>query len=324
MKKLLLFVLVVFFAFDILAKEELKKVYISQFVEHPALNKTTMGIIDGLMKNGYKSGVNIDIQIESAQASPALASQIATKFVAKKADVTVGVATISAQSFVKYAKENRTKLVFSSVTDPIQAGIVKSLDRPGNNTSGVSNYIELESQIKLFKTIQPDLKNLGFLYNPSEANSLSQIRELQELCPKFGITLILQSANKTSEVSQAAAKLSSKVDAIFISNDSTALSALQAIINAANKDRVPVYVSDTDAIELGALAALGPNQYKVGLQTAEIVVRALKGEDLGMIPVEFPEDTSLYLNRVASKKLGIRFPKEIEEKATQILIMEKL
>lgn len=148
----------------------------------------------------------------------------------------------------------------------------KGLDKPGHNTSDVSNFVELEPQIKLFQKIQPNLKRLGFLYNPSEVNSLSLIKQLEELCPKFDISLILQAANKTSEVAQAATKLASNVDAVFISNDSTALSALQAIINAATKVKVPVYISDTDAVELGALAALEPNQYKVGLQTADIIV----------------------------------------------------
>lgn len=231
--------------------------------------------------------------------------------------------TISAQSFAKYAKENKVKLIFSSVTDPLKAELVLSLDKPGNNTSGVSNFVELEPQIKLFQQIQPNLKRLGFLYNPNEANSLSLIKELEVLCPKFGMRLVLQSANKTSEVAQAATKLAANVDAIFISNDNTALSALQAIINIATKVKVPVYVSDTDAVELGALAAFGPNQYKVGLQTAQIIVRALKGEDLGEIPVEFPTQTELYLNEDAAQKVGIKLKDELKNTAARIVTKSK-
>ena len=97
-------------------------------------------------------------------------------------------------------------------------------------------------------------------------------------------------------------KLVAHVDAIFILNDSTALSALRTIITAATKVKIPVYVSDTDAVKLGALAALGPNQYDIdiGLQTASIIVRTLKGEDLGTIPVGFPNNTELFLNESAA------------------------
>ncbi len=323
MKKIFSLLMMLIFAGKVFAIQDVKKVYISQFVEHPALDMTVKGIIDGLEQNGYKRGVNLELRLESAQANSALASQIAAKFVGQNADIVVGVATISAQSFAKYAKENKAKLVFSTVTDPLKAGLVRSLEEPGNNSSGVSNFVEIEAQIKLFQEIQPDLKRLGFLYNPSEVNSLSLIKKLEEICPKFGITLVLQSANKTSEVSQATTKLAANVDAIFISNDSTALSALQAIINCATKVKVPVYVSDTDAVELGAIAALGPNQYKIGLQTAQIIVRGLKGEDLGKIPVEFPTQTELYLNEDAAQKIGIHFKDEVRGRAAKIITMSK-
>lgn len=319
MNKILLLLISYLFTFDILALENVKKVFISQVVEHPALDMTTKGIIDGLEQGGYKNGLNLDLRLESAQANHVLASQIAAKFIAQEADVVVGVATISAQSFIKYARENKTKLVFSTVTDPIKAALVQSLDKPFYNSTGVSNFVELEPQIKLFQTIQPNLKRLGFLYNPSEVNSLSLIKKLEELCPKFGITLVLQIANKTSEVSQAATKLAANVDAIFISNDSTALSALQAIINIATKVKIPVYVSDTDAVKLGAIAALGPNQYKIGLQTAKIIIRSLNGEDLNTIAVEFPDSTELYLNEEAAQILNIKLPDDLKNIATKII-----
>lgn len=319
MKKLILVTMLLLSATTGFAIENIQKVYISQLVAHPALDNTTKGIRDGLEQNGYKQGVNLDLRIESAQANPALAAQIASKFVGQKADIVVGVATISAQSFMKYARDNKTKLVFSSVTDPLQAELVQSLEKPGNQTSGVSNFIALEPQLQLFMRIAPAMKRLGFLYNPSEVNSLSLIKQLEILCPQFGITLVLQAANKTSDVAQAATELAGRVDAIFISNDSTALSALQTIIRAANKVKVPVFVSDTDAVEQGALAALGPNQYKVGLQTAQIIVRALKGEDLNRIPVEFPNQTELYLNEEAAEKLGIQFTEELKSMAAELI-----
>ncbi|ETZ04909.1 MULTISPECIES: ABC transporter substrate-binding protein [Holospora] len=296
-----------------------RKIFINQCVEHPALNTTIKGIIDELVKNGYKPGTELDLRVESAQASPALASQISVKFVNQNPDIVVGVGTISAQSFVKHIKKNNIKFVFSSITDPLKAELVQSLNKPGNNTSGVSNFVELSPQVEVFKEIQPHLTRLGVLYNPGEVNSLSLIKKLKELCPKFGITVVLQAVDNTSQVAQAATKLAANVDAIFISNDNTALSSLQTIISIATKVKVPVYVSDTDAVKLGALAALGPNQYKLGVQTAKMIVCALKGKDLGTIPVEFPEQTELYLNQDAAEKLGIFFKDSIKRRAKEIV-----
>lgn len=300
-------------------ENSLNQVLISQVVEHPALDATTKGIIDGLEKNGFKRGINLTVRVESAQANVALASQIAAKFINQNPDVVVGVGTLSAQSFVKYAQENKVKLIFSSVTDPVGASLVKSLNTPGNNISGVSNFVDLEPQLELFKKLQPDLKNLGVLYNPGEINSISIIKKLEILCPKLGITLVKQTANKTADVAQTATKLASRVEAIFISNDNTALGALQSIVRAANKAKVPVYVSDTDAVKLGALAALGPNQYQIGLQTGKMIARTLNGESISKMPVEFPNKTDLYINLEAAKITSTMIPKDIKAQAIQII-----
>ena len=293
------------------------KIYISQLVEHPALDATTSGIIQGLSDAGY-SEENVDIVVESAQGNVSLANQIANKFVSKNPEIVVGVATVSAQSLSKYARNNKTKLIFSSVTDPIDAGLVRNIEHPGNNTSGVSNFIPIEPQLEMFLKVKPGIKKLGFLYNPGELNSISLIKKLKEVCPKYGIELVTVSASKTSEVSQSAVKLSGLVDAIFVSNDNTALSAFKTIVKAANNVSIPVFVSDTDIVKEGAIAALGPNQYNLGLQTAKMIVRALRGEEVGSMEIEYPKNIELYLNPKAAKQIGIKIPSELIESASYI------
>lgn len=315
-KALLLFFVSCSFCFaDELAP---KKVLISQFVEHPALDKTTQGIIDALETEGYVRGKNLDLRVESAQANAALAAQIANKFFYGDSNAVVGVGTISAQSFAKWAKEGRINLLFSSVTDPLSAGLVDSLEHPGNHTSGVSNFVPLEPQLTLFKELQPSLARLGILYNPGEGNSVSIVKKLEKIAPDFGLTVVKQTVSKTADVSQAAIKLASQADAIFISNDNTALSALLVVIRAASAVGIPVYVSDTDAVEKGALAALGPNQYEVGVQTGKMAAKVLRGEDPGAIPVEFPDKTELYINMAAAKTTKITVSSEIVEKAAKV------
>ena len=314
MKKTIILLLSMLLANNAMATENVKKVYINQIIQHPALDITVKGIIDGLEQNGYVKDKNVEIRVESAQANAALASQIATKFINQGADVVVGVGTVTAQSFLKYTQSDKAKLVFSSVTDPVQAGIAQDLLKPGKNVSGVSNFVELEPQLELFRKIQPGLKTLGVLYNPGEANSLSINKRLETICQKMDIKLILQSPNKTADMPQAATKLASTVDAI--------LAALQSVVSIANKAKIPVYVSDTDSVELGALAALGPNQYQVGLQTGAIVARTLNGEELAKIPVEFANKTELYLNKDAARAIGIQFPEEILSKASKIIEQE--
>ncbi|HQS84049.1 MAG: ABC transporter substrate-binding protein [Alphaproteobacteria bacterium 16-39-46] len=322
MRRLTLFLGLLLLTSDVFATStptSSKTVLISQVALHPALNITVKGIIDALEKKGFKQGENINIRSESAQSSFALASQISVKFLSQTPDVIVGVGTISAQSISKYAQEKRCKLIFSSVTDPVEANLIKSLTRPDNNTSGVSNFVPLEPQLDLFQKLQPSLKRLGVLYNPGESNSVSILKKLEVLCSDHKIILVKQTATKTSDVAQAAVKLAHQVDAIFISNDSTALSSLQSIIQAANKVKIPVYVSDTDAVQLGALAALGPNQYDVGLQTGDMIARVLKGENVAEMPVEFPKKIDLYLNAAAAKLVGITLPETLKREAAKLI-----
>ena len=296
-----------------------KKVYINQLVQHPALDMTTKGIIDGLAELGYINGKNLDLKIDNAQGDTILANQISARLVSLNPDVVVGNPTITAQSFVKYAKEGKVKLVFTSVTDPVGAKIVNRLDQPGDNVTGVSNFVALEPQIEMFQKIKPTMKKLGFLYNPGELNSITLLNMLKEICPRYGLEVIGITASKTSEVYQSAVKLSLLVDAIFISNDNMALSALKTIIKAANAQQIPVFVSDTDIVKDGALAALGPNQYEIGKQTARLIARILNGEDINKMNVEFPKGTELFLNQSAAAKLGIVFPKELLAKADKII-----
>jgi putative ABC transport system substrate-binding protein len=301
-----------------------KKVLISQIVEHPALDATTQGIIDALTAvPGYVRDNNLIIRVESAQANPAIAQQIASKFLSQQPDVVVGVGTVTAQSFAKAARAGKVKLIFSSITDPVGAGLAKSLAAPGNNTSGVSNFLELAPQLELFKQLQPGLKKLGILYNPGEANSVSIVTRLESLCPQLGLQLVKQVITKTADVAQNTTKLAQEVDAIFISNDNTALGALQSVIKAANNAEVPVYVSDTDAVDLGAVAALGPNQYQVGIQTGRMIAAVLAGTPIAEIAIEFPIDTDLYINLDAANKVGLQIPADIQRRATKIVKASK-
>lgn len=323
MKKILTNIILLnflFYATGILALPKQKLVLITQIVEHPALNSTVDGIIDQIKKENKKQNAyNIQIHVESAQGNPALALSIANQFINKKPDVIIAVGTISAQSFLKYLKNEDIKVLFSSVTDPIDSNIVSDLNQRSSNISGVSNFVPLEPQLSLFKQIQPNIKRLGILYNTGESNSVSIVKKLEKICNKFDITLVKQVANKTVEISSATKKLVENVDAIFISNDNTALSALASIIKIANQAKIPVYVSDTDATELGALAALGPNQYSVGTQTGKMAFSVLTGSDIRNMPVEFPDKTNLYINLNTAKDLGISIPDDIIKRANVVI-----
>lgn len=284
---------------------EMQQVLISKVVDHKALDQTVLGIIDGLKEEGFVDKKNITLKVESAQGQPLLAAQIAAKLAASNPEVVVGVGTLSAQTLKSYVlKGKNSYLIFSSITDPVGANLVSSQDELNPFISGVSNFVDLRPQILLIKEFIPDIKTLGILYNPSELNSVMIVDKLKTLCDELNITLKKQTVSKTADVAIATIKLSKEVEAIFVSNDNTVLSALPVAIKESLKVKVPLFVSDTDAVAMGALAAYGPNQYQIGKETAKIIARALRKEALP--PYQLPDKLELFINEETALELNLK------------------
>ena len=271
------------------------KISILQVIEHPALNATRQGLLEELQKLGYVEGKNLILDYQSAQGNTALAAQIAQKFTANQTNVIVAIGTPAAQAAMAATKDTKIPVVFSSITDPLAAKLVTSLIAPKGHVTGVSNFVAIEPQFKLFKKLVPNLRTLGIVYNPGEANSIALNNLMEKVAKKFDLQLVMATATKTSDVLSASQSLCGKVEAIFINNDSTALSAFKSVVKAANDCGISALVSDVDLMNQGAFAALGPNQTDLGRQTARIVDFILKNPGAPLPPVEFPQKTEEYV-----------------------------
>ncbi len=227
--------------------------------------------------------------------------------------------TAAAQAAAKAANVNKTPVVFGSITDPLEAKLVKDLKKPGGFITGVSNYTEQRPQLLYFKELVPTLKSLGLIYNPGEANSVTLLKRTTEAAKKLGIEIIPVAVTKTTEVSLATQKLiSNNIDGIFINNDNTALAAFDVIAHLSQKAKVPLFVSDTDMVKQGALGALGPDQYTLGLQCADMVSEILEGSSPSEMPVQFPTKKERYLNLKVAKAIGLSFSKDMIKRVEQL------
>ena len=169
----------------------------------------------------------------------------------------VGIATPSAQALVAATKS--IPIVFSTVTDPVGAHLTPSWEASGTNVTGVSDMLALDKQIELIKKVVPGAKRIGMVYNPGEANSVVVVKELKELLPKMGLSLVEASAPRSVDVSSAARSLVGKVDAIYTNTDNNVVSAYEALVKVGNDAKIPLIASDTDSVKRGAIAALGIN-----------------------------------------------------------------
>lgn len=293
-----------------------KRVGVIQIIEHPALNQTCKGIRDELENQGFKNSQNLEWLWESAMGTPSQAVQIAQKYVGQKVDVIVAIGTTAAQAAVSITKGSSIPVVFSSVSSPGDAGLTQTGKE--SRLTGVSNKAKVGGQFALFLKLLSHVRplRLGVIYNPGEANSASNNADMKRVASEEfkEIELVFAAATKTSEVSVAAQSLVGKVDALFVNNDNTALSAFESIVTVARANKIPAFVSDIDLLDRGALAAHGPNQYELGRQTGMIVADLLYGKRKpGEIAIQYPDRLENRVNRKAAEEIGLTIPESLSD-----------
>lgn len=298
-------------------KDTAIRLSILQVVEHPALDQTRKGILDELESNGFIAGKTMILSYESAQGNPSLSAQIASKYVGENPDILVGISTPSAQSLLAASRNTLTPLIFSSVTDPLGAKLVDSLNSPEAHVTGVSNLIDLEPQIELIKEIVGKIQAIGVIYNPGEANSQTLVQKLKEIAPTLNVRIVEATASKPVDVADAARRLVGEVGAIFITNDSVALSAFETISHVCVEAKCPLFCSDVDQVGKGAIASFGPNQYELGRQTGRMILKRLQERNT-ILPVEFPRTLELHVDKDAAKKVNLTLSATVLKKAQKI------
>ncbi|MDN5332420.1 MAG: putative tryptophan/tyrosine transport system substrate-binding protein [Tepidanaerobacteraceae bacterium] len=299
------------------AEQKVFKIGISQFVEHPALDAARDGFIDGLKEAGFEEGKNVTFVIENAQGDFPTAQTIANKFVGEKVDMILAIATPSAQAAANATKD--IPILITAVTDPVAAGLCKSLEKPETNVTGTTDMNPVKEQLELLKEILPNAKNVGILYNAAEANSKVQVDLAKKAAMELNLTINEATVASSSEVNQAVQSLSGKVDAIYAPTDNTIASAIGAVVKVCNDAKIPVIAAERGMVEGGALATLGIDYYLLGKQTGAIAARVLKGENPAEIPVEGSKEYKLIINKKAAERLGIKIPDAVMAKADEII-----
>jgi putative ABC transport system substrate-binding protein len=291
------------------------KIGISKIVPHPALDACEQGIQDQIRARG----IDAVFDLQSANGDPGTAAQIANKFKNEKVAVAVGIATPTAQALANIIKD--IPVVFSTVTDPLEAGLVSSLSRGEGNVAGMSDAIPTADHIALFREIA-GIKTLGYIYTGSEANSISALGLVETACKQQGIGLVTQAINTSADVRQAAEAIVNRVDGIYMTTDNTVFSAVAAIIQVFGNAQKPIFAGDVTGVkDGGCLIASGFNYYKAGVATGNIVADILQGKKPADIPVKFltdPSESDLMFDLDNAKKLGITIPQKYLSQANLI------
>ncbi len=300
MKKMILWItLLLGISVTCMAEKEIQ-IGITQIIEHPSLDAARKGLEKALQKN---LGKKVKIEYQSAQGDFGTAQLIAKSYVNSKKDVIVAISTPSAQAALNATKQ--IPIVYTAVTDPKIAGL------SGKNITGTTDMSPLEEQLNLLKNLLPKAKKVGFLYNPSEQNSVSLLKQFTILAKERQLQVIEKGVNTVNDMNLALNSLLGQVDVLYIPTDNLVTSSESLLIQQANRKNVPVIASVESSVKKGALATVSINYEKLGYQTGERILEILKGKSPNQIQVEGLRETTLVINERIAKKYGISVKQEV-------------
>lgn len=298
------------------SKDDVLKVGLVQLVEHPSLDTIRENIIGQLEKEGFKDGDNITIDYQNAQNEMNNLKTICQGFVSEECDVIIAITTPAAQA--AYGETKDIPIVFSAVTDPVAAELVQDLEQPGGNITGTSDLVSASKIMDLAKEITPEMKTIGALYNSSEVNSVSVIKDLKAYAKKNNLKVEEAAVTNANEVQQAAQSLTGKCDAVFSPIDNTVASAMTVASDVMKKAKIPFYVGADSMVKDGGLATNGINYELLGAETGKMAAKVLQGEDPATMPVKIMDEMQIYINQATADAIGIKIPANILKEAENL------
>jgi len=292
--------------------EKTYKIGVIQYAPHPSLDNCYTGFKAGLEEAGLIEGQNLTIDFQNAQGESSNSDLLAKNMVTKKYDLIMAIATPAAMSAYSAAKDTDIPVVFTAVSDPVEAGIVNSIETPGTNCTGSSDVLPLEEQVKMIRAFLPEAKKIGILYTTSEPNSVSQLQEIKEIAPDYGFEIVDVGVTNASEVAAGAQTLVAKgVDCINNFTDNNVVNNLSTLLQAANSQNIPVFGSEEEQVKNGCLASQSIDYIALGKETGLMAAKILKGEAAASdLPVYQVEDFSPVYNKDVLEAFKLELPAE--------------
>ena len=281
MKKALALVLSLIMVFSVvsIASAEAKttfKVGICNFVDDASLNQIIQNIKERLAEIEQEKGVTFEILDDNCNLDTSVMQQIIANFIAEEVDLMVGVATPVAMGMQGMTADNQIPVVFAAVSDPLGAGLVESLEAPGANITGTSDYLDTAAVLNLIFAANPDAKKVALLYNPSEDASTAPIAAAKEILSAKGVEVKEYTGANVTEVMQAAeAIVSDEMDAVFTPTDNTIMAAELSIYEMLAEAKIPHYTGADSFALNGAFLGYGVDYANLGRETADMIAAIL-------------------------------------------------
>jgi len=288
-----------------------KTVGIIQYVEHAALDAARDGFIDALADSGYLSGENLEIDYQNAQGDAANLSTISDRFIGKKVDLVLAIATPAAQSIA--GKTVDIPILGTAITDYEAARLVDSNEIPGANLTGTTDMNPIRDQIELLLDLVPDARRIGVLYTSSEDNSVVQAAIAKEVILDLGLEYAEVTISNSNEVQQATQSIVRRVDAIYIPTDNIFASAMPIVHGVTSQSKTVVVPGEAGMVMAGGVASLAINYHDLGYQTGLMAVKVFEGADPATMPIEGAKGFDYIINGDIAEEIGVEIPAHLLE-----------
>ena len=271
-----------------------------------------------LRELGWTEGRTVAIEYRWAEGRPERYAEIAAEFVRRKVDVIVTVA--SAVTAVKQVT-SVIPIVFALAADPVGAGLVESLARPGGNVTGLSNQQSdlAGKRIELLRDVLPNLRRLAILANVGNSESVLEMDEVQTAARTFGIDVVKLEIRRAQDIAPAFEALNRQADALYVVVSALIASNRTRIMTFALTARLPTITISREHAEVGALMSYGPNFPDLWRRAADYVDKILRGAKPGNIPVEQPTRFDFVINLTTARALGIAIPPTLLNRADEVI-----
>ncbi len=317
MKKIIAIVLALTLVFSLAAcatgePDDSKKTYsigICNFVDDASLNQIIENIEARLKAIGEEKGVTFNVKVENCNTDANVLNQIIADFIASDVDLMVGVATPVAMAMQAATEDNKIPVIFAAVSDPLSAGLVDSLDKPGHNISGTSDFLDTNAVMNLIFAQDPDASKIGLLYNVSEDSSATPIAAAKEYLTAKGVSYVERTGTTVDEVMIAAqALIADGVDAIFTPTDNTIMKSELAIYEMLAQAKIPHYTGADSFALNGAFLGYGVDYANLGVETANMVADVLvNGKDISTLAVKTFDNGTATINTETCAALGLDY-----------------
>lgn len=283
----------------------------TQILEHPSLDEAYEGFQSAL----EDAELDVTYDYQNAQNDQNNVETISNNFVADDVDLIFANSTPSALGALNATDD--IPILFTSVTDAIDADLVESMEEPGENITGVVDlHPDAIDETVAFIDDNFEGADVGLIYNSGEANSVAQIDQVNEAVEGTSLSTSERTVSNSAEVQQAADTLSGDVDVFYIVTDNTVVSALDTVVEVAEEQQIPLMVGEPDSLEKGGFATYGIDYFSIGERTGEMAVDILEGDkEPGEMDVEYPPEIELFINKEAAEAQGVEWDDAWDDEA---------